>query len=425
MKKAALLRSFTALTVVLGLLVGAAPNASGADSTDRITTRRIVATDHAVPHISTVPANAGESVKLFVRERNGTRPHQPRKAVLMLHGRTVPALAGLDFGTGRYNWALDLAQAGFDVFIMELQGSGRSPRPKMDDPCNADPAAQGVLIPNPLPAACPANYPHQLNNAKSDWDELNTVVDYIRSLRNVQKVALVGYSAAAFQVGPYTLQHPEKVSSVFLLAPIFPPDSTAVEPAQLPLSNPPAQFGFPMRIGTKAAFETSWNSEVHCNKQRESGMVDAVWNAIMDNDAVGRTWGPVQSGTPQGVMRIRNAFWWGWNKTTVPLNGTLGNTVPVLIVYGDLDTQANTPTSSGPVLHFSVPALYDAVPGARKLMFRVACTGHFMPWERQSRVLHDLSEQWLRRTAIDGLTNGSFFVDQDGDYTPTASTVTP
>jgi len=43
---------------------------------------------------------------------------------------------------------------GFDVFVMELQGSGRSPRPKIDDPCNANPAQQGVLIPDPLSAPC-------------------------------------------------------------------------------------------------------------------------------------------------------------------------------------------------------------------------------------------------------------------------------
>lgn len=30
--------------------------------------------DHRVPHKSTVPANQGEDVELFVRERDGTPP---------------------------------------------------------------------------------------------------------------------------------------------------------------------------------------------------------------------------------------------------------------------------------------------------------------------------------------------------------------
>jgi len=88
-----------------------------------------------VLHVSTVPANKGEKVHLFVRERDSTPPGAPsRRAVLMLHGRTVPALPGFDLDHEQYSWAGDLAQKGFDVFVMDLQGSGRSPRPKMDDP---------------------------------------------------------------------------------------------------------------------------------------------------------------------------------------------------------------------------------------------------------------------------------------------------
>ena len=134
---------------------------------------RIKHTDLMVPHNSTVPANVNEPVQLIVRERDGTPPGAPpdrRRAVLMLHGRSVPALAGFDLDYRQYNWAADLAQKGFDVFVMDLQGSGRSPRPKMDDPCNANPALQGVLIPNPLSAPCSASYQFQLNNSKSDWE---------------------------------------------------------------------------------------------------------------------------------------------------------------------------------------------------------------------------------------------------------------
>ncbi|WP_331765733.1 alpha/beta fold hydrolase [Embleya sp. NBC_00896] len=381
----------------------------------------IPSNDHAVPHVSTVPANKDEAVKLFVREYDGTKPHQPRKAVLMLHGRSVPALAGFDLRHGKYSWAQDLADAGYDVFIMDLQGSGRSPRPKMDEPCNANPAQQqDLLVPNPLPAPCPSPvYKSQLGNSQSDWDELNTVVEYIRTLRDVSKVALVGWSAAAFQIGPYALQHPEKVASLLFLAPIFPPEGRASAPAALPVSTPPAVFGFPMNLGSKAGFEEAWGREQHCPKQRETGMVDVVWKAIMENDSIGRGWGPKESGVAQGLVRIRNSYWWGWNSTTVPQDGTLGGTVPVLIVYGDLDTQANTPVSSGPLLHFSVPALYDAIPGPNKLMFRIACAGHSMVWERQSKVLHRMSRQWLKHTAVEGLAKGSFFVDEDGVYMPT------
>jgi pimeloyl-ACP methyl ester carboxylesterase len=394
-------------------------------------------TDYTVTPTSTIPANNHEQAQLFVRELDGTHGSPQPKAVLMLHGKSVPALAGFDLDTtstpsihGQYNWAGALAKAGFDVFVMDLQGSGKSRsspllKAVMEDPCNTSALQQieGVLIPNPLSAACPAlpNYPHQLNNSQSDWDELDAVVEFIRNKVHgqgyVQKVALIGWSAAAFQIGPYTLQHPEKVETVLLLAPVFPPNGRANAPVSLPVSDPPALYGFPMNITTKDAFESPWDTEQHCPRQREDNMVDVVWKAIMDNDEKGKSWGPDERlGQPQGVMRVRNSYWWGWNSATVQgdLNGILGGTVPVFIVYGDLDTQANTSPDLGQ-RYFSVPALYKAIRGQKKLMFRVACTGHSMVWERKSKIpLHLMSEQWLRQTKVFGLTSGSFFWNEEG-----------
>src|SRR6266566_417092 len=133
----------------------------------------IVKTDHMVLHISTVPANETEPVHLFVRELDGTPGGEERKAVLMLHGRTIPALPGFDLDHEQYSWAGDLAQKGFDVFIMDLQGSGRSPRPQMDDPCNVNVTQQLLLMSNnPLSVPCGPAYAFQMNNSQSDGDEL-------------------------------------------------------------------------------------------------------------------------------------------------------------------------------------------------------------------------------------------------------------
>src|SRR5262249_42887221 len=89
--------------------------------------------DHFVPHISTVPANAGERVELFARERfQGHRRHS-RPVVLMVHGATVSVVPGFDLPFENYSWMAYLAEAGFDVFAMDLTGYGLSPRPLMDD----------------------------------------------------------------------------------------------------------------------------------------------------------------------------------------------------------------------------------------------------------------------------------------------------
>src|SRR2546425_3327142 len=225
--------------------------------------RRIVTIDHHVPHISTVPANEGELVHLFVRERvrSDVDAGDPRKAVLMIHGASVPVLPGADLETHDYSWALWLAKAGgFDVFMLDFQGSGLSPRPKMDDPCNVPVGQQrSSLIPNPLSATCPPSYPFQLINSQSDWSELDTVIDYIRNLRGVDKVALISWSAGSLRVGPYAVQHPDKVNSLLLLAPIYnplgqagsgdgfapPPDPATGQPVTLP------RPGTPMTLSTR------------------------------------------------------------------------------------------------------------------------------------------------------------------------------
>jgi pimeloyl-ACP methyl ester carboxylesterase len=398
---------------------------------------QVVTIDHEVPHVSTVPANQGELVHLFVREcvRSGDDNGEPRKAVLMIHGASVPALALFDLRVDgksddeddddrHYSWALQLAKAGFDVFILDHQGSGRSPRPKMDEPLNANPAQQSILVPNPLSATGEPVYKSQLINAKSDWDELDTVVDYIRENREVDKVALVGASQGAFRVGPYAIQHPDKVESVLFFAPIFNINGRASKagtrfdaPVALPVSSPAAQFGFPMNLTTKAALSNSWSLDLKSEGQREEGIFEIVWSAIMDNDSIGKTWGPIlPDGSPVGVMRVRNPFLWGWNSTTVKLDGpngpagepVLGGAVPVLIIYGEHDSQV----TAAP---FSVTALYETIQGPSKLMFKVAAAGHFMQWERQRRVLHHFSKQWLKHGAVEELTSGSFLVDADGN----------
>ncbi len=366
-------------------------------------TAQVVTIDHQVPYVSTVPANAGELVHLFVRERApGNR--DARKVVLMIHGRSTPVLSGFDLSADHYDWALWLAQAGgLDVFMLDFQGSGLSPRPKMDDPCNVPVAQQSILIPNPLSATCPPSYPFQLINSRSDWDELDAVVDYIRNLRGVDKVALVSWSQGSFRVGPYAIQHPDKVESLLLYAPIYNPAGRAGtgpdgfgSPVALPLS------GTPMTLMTRSDFMSQWDREIKCDGQREEGIQDVVWSTTMDNDPIGRTWGP-----PEGAMRVRAPFLWGWNRTTASRLS-----VPVLIIVGEFDLQVEL------LAAHAVDSLYNTVPHAQKLLFKVQCAGHSMVWERQRRVLHHISKEWLNHGAVDDQTTGIFFVDTEGVIHP-------
>jgi pimeloyl-ACP methyl ester carboxylesterase len=89
-----------------------------------------------------------------------------------------------------------LAQAGFDVFAVDMLGYGRSDRPApMDDPCNIDPASQAALIPSPLADVCPASYIGDVATIGSDRDDIDAVVDYLKRL--VKYVATGGVMLGA------------------------------------------------------------------------------------------------------------------------------------------------------------------------------------------------------------------------------------
>lgn len=385
--------------------------------------------DHRVDHLSTAPLSAGQTIDLHVRElrRLGT----PRaQAVLMLHGASVPALPGFDLAGEReeeeegeeredgtapseatYSWALALARAGLHVFILDLQGSGRSFRPAaMDDPCNAPDADQRrALIPNPLAAACSPTSTLPLVTSASDWGELDTAIDFVRARTRAETVHLVAWSQGSFRVGPYAAMHPEKVASLFLAAPIYNPafrSGTGPGGFGPPAAAPPA--GTPMTVRTRADVMGLWDAEQRCDGgQVAPGVQDRVWDAIRREDRLGSTWGPPIAGEdePGGVLRVRTPFLWGWNQGVAA-----AVTVPIAIFQGELD-------QGGGGLQ-RLPELYQTVASAKKLRFRVQCAGHFVPWEARRGVLHDFSREWIERGSVAGHETGEFFVANDGSLQP-------
>ena len=76
---------------------------------------------------------------------------------------------------------------------------------------------------------------------------------------------------------------------------------------------------------TSNSSTTGWST---CEGQKEPGIEDVIWSAIMENDELGRTWGP-----SEGVMRVRQAILSGWNADVAAQL-----TVPTLIIRGEFDT---------------------------------------------------------------------------------------
>lgn len=364
---------------VVGLFSGCQMTAPGGSAPIRVI-------DHMVPHISTVPANKGEQVQIFVREKvlaaDGVRP-----AVLMVHGATSPSTLAFDVEHGSYSWMAFLARAGFDVFAMDMTGYGKSARPKMDDPCNVDPSVQNTLMPNTLKAACKPSYPFQLANRASESDEIDRVVEYIRKLRGVDKVNLIGWSAGGSRIGYYASRHPAKVERLVLYA--------SANYSRKDSSDPPAllpRAGFPVAIQSREVAEKKrWNPFVKCEGQLEPGMQDRIWELSKQADPMGMTWGP-------GVLRAPTRTYWGWNTEAAKKIK-----VPTLVIVGEFDEL--TPSNK---------ELYEDLSSEIKVFAGVSCASHFMLWETQHRPLHEASREWLTQGTFNGAGHGMFQIDRKG-----------
>jgi len=350
----------------------------------------MITTDRFVLHRSTVPATSGQTVGLFLREKTleasiapGARPH----VVLMVHGGFAPATVAYDLPYRDYSFMAELARQGFDVFAMSHTGYGPSPRPLMDDPCNVDRDFQPELIPHVLKDVEAPRYPFKLVSSRSEWDELETVIEYIRTLRSVEKVSLVGWSTGAPRAGGFAALHPERVDKLVLFgpAPYFAKDEP---PAQMP------EAGSPAILQTREfLLHRRWQDHVRCEGQLEDPEVcNAVWRELMAVDEVGARWG--RDG--QGIMRAPNRMNFGWRENLAKIKA------PTLMLLGEYDNYAKRLEA------------WRGLSAPQKLFIKVACASHFMQFERGRHLLYSATQSWLTSGTVHGAQRGEFAADARG-----------
>lgn len=358
-------------------LLAVLPALAAADDSERVLT-----IDHFVRVQSTVPAMAGETSQIYVRERvQAGRALRAAsfadRVVLFVHGAGTPAEVAFDVPYQDYSWMAYLARAGFDVFAMDTTGYGRSTRPTpMSDPCNL---ARDRQLPF-VSAPCPPSYPHQLTTIASDWNDIGAAVSYFRALRRVDEVSLIAWSLGGPRAGGYAAQHPEQVQRLVLLAPAYNRASAAGPPAALPAD------GVAMNTQSREEFQANWDRQVGCPAQYDAGAGDAVWSAMLASDPVGATWGP-------GVRRAPVTTVWGWNAAMAAKTR-----VPTLLVAGAHDKQ---------VAPDRVRDLHADLATTEKVFVDLACASHNAMWEKNRVLLFKASLDWLTQGSVNGSKEGT------------------
>jgi len=277
------------------------------------------------------------------------------------------------------------------VFAMDMTGYGFSSRPLMDDPANLPPEYQDLLIPRTLEARRPATNPVRLVTSDSESDDIDRVVDFIREMRGVERICLLGWSGGGVRTGTYTVRHPDKVAKLILFASSnYARDGTDMPPALLP------EAGHPMTFQTRAVgIGERWEANIRCEGQVEPGIQAVVWRQTVLTDPVGASWGP-------GGLRAPTRTYWGWN---TPAAATI--TVPTLVMAGEFDR-----------LFASNVEIYEDLGADSKVFLDIRCASHFMAWETQRRVLHRASREWLESTSVAAISNGRLIADPDGEIAP-------
>ena len=341
--------------------------------------KQLLTVDHYVSVSSTAPSMSGQIAQIYVRERlrAGTvlgAASLENRVVLFIHGGGTPAEVAFDVPYQDYSWMAYFAQAGFDVFAMDVTGYGRSTRPyPMNDPCNLAPGQQAALIPALPSTPCPASYPHVSTSLASDWNDIAAVVDYVRGLRNVGRLDVVAWSRGGPRSVGYVAQHPDMVRKLVLLAPSYNLTFQAESSA--------------MTAQSYQDFKTNWDSQVGCPGQYEPAARDSVWSEMMKSDPVGATWG---TGVRRSPGESVDAEDW-----TAAVAAKVR--IPTLMISGEHDKQ---------VPSARVRELYADLGSSQKIFIDLGCSSHNALWESNHLLLFGASLEWLTRGSVNGKREG-------------------
>ena len=260
-------------------------------------------------------------IELYVRNKRPRTMTTSRadRTLLYVHGSTQASETTFDLALDGLSWMDYLAQHGYDVWLMDLRGYGRSTKPpEMDRPAADNPPIG--------PAAVAVR-------------DVGTVVTHILGRRGLSRISLIGWSRGTGLVGWYASENADKVHRLVLYAALW-------------IRSPSPTAGVTAPIG---AYQTWSTQQARQGLQagappeaREalmpSGWFNAWSAAVLATDPIGATRTPPVVRTPAGTLQDGRDYW----NAGKPLYDPSRITAPTLIVSGEWDGVA--PTALGQAL---------------------------------------------------------------------------
>jgi pimeloyl-ACP methyl ester carboxylesterase len=225
-------------------------------------------------------------ISLYLRNKHpeGMRNVRGDRIVLYVHGATYPAETAFDLQLDGVSWMDYIAARGYDVYLVDIRGYGRSTRP----PEMEKPAAENEPIVR-TPTAV---------------KDVGTAAEFIRKRRGVDKVVLLGWSWGTTIMGMYTSQNNNKVHKLVLYAPGWLRQSASLTDT----GGKVAAY----RTVTRESAKARWLTGVPEDKKGTlipAGWFDAWADATFATDPVGAKQNPPVLRAPNGVVADGREYW--------------------------------------------------------------------------------------------------------------------
>jgi hypothetical protein len=304
-----LLRQFFTLTglavAALSLNGCALQTAVNTPAITMATNSQLVIEDFMVPS-----GDAG--INLYVRNKRlaTTTSFNKDNVVLFVHGATYPSETGFDLRLDGLSWMDVLAQQGFDIYMVDIRGYGKSTRPaEMDQP-----AMQNKPIAD-------------TDTAARDYA---AAADFVRKRRGVEKINVIGHSWGTAITALYTTRHADKVNRLVLYAPVWLRKSAS-------LTDSGGQLGAYRTVTVEAAFKRKSTGVQPGRDPQPQAWFDAWAEATFASDPVGAQANPKYVRAPNGSVQDSRIFW----SAGKPAFDPKLITVPTLLILAEWD--ADTP----------------------------------------------------------------------------------
>lgn len=250
-------------------------------------------------------------IAIYVRNKRPAdmTTFRTERTVLYVHGATYPASSSFDLPLDGLSWMDYLAARGYDVYLLDVRGYGRSTRP-------------------PEMAEPPAAHPPIVRSDTAVRD-IGTVVDFILKRRNIPRLNLIGWSWGTTTMATYTTQNAAKVERLVLYAPGW----IRKTPSLVPVG--PGPLGA-WRATTREQALTRWLTGVPEHKTATlipAGWFDQWADAAWADDPVGAQQGPPVIRAPNGVVADGIDTW----SAGKPYYDPARITVPTLLVGAEWD----------------------------------------------------------------------------------------